>query len=72
MTWSAVAGATQYQDAIEVQVGAAWQAYTTYTTTTASKTFYPQTRGTSYRFRVRALVAGSYGAWSSYATFAYP
>jgi hypothetical protein len=66
---SAVASATSYQFAIESDVAGVWTAYYTYTTTSPTKTIYPQTRGRDYRFRVNAMVGGAYGAWSSYATF---
>jgi hypothetical protein len=69
LSCSAVQGATGYQFAVENNPAGTWAAYYTYTTSGASKAFSPQTRGIDYRFRVRALVAGSYGAWSSYATF---
>jgi hypothetical protein len=72
MTWGAVTGATRYEIGIETQAGTSWQSYVTYTTTTASKTFWPQIHATSYRFRVRADRGAGYGAWSSFATFAYP
>jgi hypothetical protein len=72
MAWSAITDATSYQIAIEYQVGSAWSSYVTYSSTTASKTFWPQYHGTSYRFRVRAQVGGVFGAWSADATFAYP
>ncbi|MGE5180624.1 MAG: GH25 family lysozyme [Acidobacteriota bacterium] len=69
MSCSAVASATAYQFAIELSSGGSWTAYYTYTGAAPSRTFYPQTRGTDYRFRVRAQVAGAYGDWSTYATF---
>lgn len=72
LRWSAVTSATQYTVAIEYLVAGTWRAYTTYTTTTASKTFYPQTHGTTYRFRARARVGGVDGAWSTDASFTYP
>jgi hypothetical protein len=72
MTWGAVTGATRYEIGVEYQIGTTWQSYFTYTSTAASKTFYPQHHATSYRFRVRADLGSGYHAWSSYATFAYP
>jgi hypothetical protein len=72
LTWSAVTGATRYEIAVETQAGTGWQIYFTYTSTTAGKTIWPQTHGTSYRFRVRADRGAGYGAWSSFATFGYP
>jgi hypothetical protein len=35
-------------------------------------TLYPQIHGVDYRFRVRAMVGGVYGDWSTYATFHVP
>lgn len=64
-----VSGATSYELAIEVRSGATFGAYYTYTSSTPSKTFYPATHGTAYRFRVRASTAAGFGPWSSYATF---
>ncbi len=71
MSCSAVSGATSYQFAIESSVtnANAWVAYYTYTAGGPAETFYPQTLHEDYRFRVRAMVSGAYGAWSSYATF---
>ncbi len=66
---SAVANATSYQLAIESKSAGTWTSYYTYTTTSSTKTFAPQPRGRDYRFRVRAMVGGTYGGWSSYATF---
>ena len=66
---SAVDNATSYQFAIDYNPGGTWTPYYTYTGTTPSRTFYPQTRGVDYRFRVAALVGGAWGAWSDYATF---
>lgn len=71
MTWVGVTGASRYEVAIERQVGTAWQAYTTYSTTATSKTFWPQTHGVSYRFRVRAIVGSAPTEWSALATFAF-
>lgn len=71
MTWSGVSGAASYEIAIERQVGATWTSYTTYTSTTPSKTFWPQSHGTSYRFHVRAIVANVPTAWSVWASFAF-
>ena len=64
-----VTGATTYQFAIEVKSGTSWATYYTYTTGGTALTFYPQTHGVDYRFRVRAQVGGAYGGWSGYATF---
>ena len=69
MTCSAVTGATAYDFAIESYDGTTWVPYYTYTTTGPTRTFYPQYVGRNYRFEVRALIAGSYHAWSYYATF---
>jgi GH25 family lysozyme M1 (1,4-beta-N-acetylmuramidase) len=66
-----VTGASSYELAIEVRSGASFGAYYTYTSSTSSKTFYPSTHGTAYRFRVRARTAAGWGPWSSYAQFDY-
>lgn len=65
----AYTGATRYELVVEVLSGGTWSSYTTYTTTAPSKTFYPVTHGTSYRFRVRAQTASAWSPASSYATF---
>jgi hypothetical protein len=69
LTCSAITGATAYDFAIESYDGTTWAPYFTYTTTGPARAFYPQFAGRDYRFKVRALIAGSYHAWSSYATF---
>ena len=69
LSCGAVAGATRYDFAIESASGAGWVAYYTYSSSAPSRTFWPQTRGLDYRFRVRALVNGTVGDWSSYASF---
>ncbi len=69
MTCSSVAGATSYQFAIDDDAGSGWSSYYTYAAGVPARTFYPQIHGADYRFRVRAMVSGSWGDWSSYATF---
>ncbi len=64
-----VTSATSYQFAIDSASGSSWVAYYTYSGATASRVFYPQTRGIDYRFRVRAMVSSTWSSWSSYATF---
>ena len=64
-----VTSATSYQFAIESASGTSWVAYYTYSSTSPSRAFYPQTRNEDYRFRVRAMVSSAWGDWSSYATF---
>lgn len=66
---TAVTNATSYQLEVESNAAGTWTAYYTYTATAPSKTFTPQSRGRDYRFRVRAMVGGTYGAWSSHAIF---
>ena len=67
-----VAGATQYELAIEYRTAAgAFTPYVTYAAAGPEKTFYPQVRGTTYRWRVHARVEGAWGGWSEWATFAY-
>lgn len=65
---SPVTNATSYQFAIETQTSSGYAPYYTYTSSKDAVTFYPQTHGLEYRWRVRAMV-GTYGDWSSYATF---
>jgi len=72
LSCSAVANATNYEFAIENQAGTSWTPYFTYAGTTATRSFYPQKHATTYRWRVRAKVAGAFGAWSNWATFTYP
>jgi len=66
-----VSGASSYELAVEVRSGSTFGAYYTYTSSTSSKTFYPATHGTAYRFRMRARTAAGWGPWSSYAQFDY-
>jgi hypothetical protein len=71
LTFDPVEGATRYDVAIENLSGSAFVPYFTYPTTTTSKTFWPAIRATSYRYRVRATVAGTARDWSTYAGFEY-
>lgn len=71
LTCSGVTGATSYEFAIESQSANGYVPYYTYAPTAASRTFYPWTHGIGYRWRVRAKVAGVFGAFSPYATFQY-
>ncbi|MFO0712539.1 MAG: GH25 family lysozyme [Sandaracinus sp.] len=66
-----VASATSYELAIEVASGASFVPYYTYTSSTPSKTFYPATHATTYRFRVRARTSAGWSPWSTSATFGY-
>ncbi len=66
-----VDGATSYEIAIEYIVSGSYRSYYTYTTSVPSKSFYPATRGTTYRWRVRARTAAGLGPYSSYASFDY-
>ena len=67
-----VTNATRYELAIEHRLASGqYTPYVTYTTTAPSKTFYPQLHKTSYRFRIRAETGGTFGAWSSFASFDY-
>jgi hypothetical protein len=72
LTFDPVAGATRYEIAIENGSVGAFVPYYTYSTTAPTKTFYPAAHATSYRFRVRATVAGTVRRWSAYATFDVP
>jgi len=71
LTCSAPTGAAGYEFAIEYQSNGAWATYYTYATTAPSRTFYPVYHGTGYRWHVRAKVNGTFGAFSSYATFQF-
>jgi hypothetical protein len=66
-----VLGATRYEFSLEYVVVSSgnYAPYVTYTQTIPSKVFYPQVKKTTYRFRVRAEVSGTFGPWSSYASF---
>jgi hypothetical protein len=60
---------THYEFALEWLDGSgAWASYFTYTSTTPSKTFYPQYVA-RYRFRVRALTGATWSVPTAYATF---
>ena len=69
LSCSAVTSATTYQFAIESATSSGFAPYYTYTVSGTTMTLYPQLHGVDYRFRVRAMVGGVYGDWSSYATF---
>jgi hypothetical protein len=67
-----VAGAAKYEFTIEnLSKTGSYVAYTKYTTTAPSRTFYPQIHGTTYRWRVRAELNGAWSAYSNDATFNY-
>lgn len=71
LTCSPVDGATQYAFEIERldPATSTYTAYYTYTSSSPSRTFYPQSRDRTYRWRVRATVAGSAtpsSGWSSF------
>jgi hypothetical protein len=69
LSCATVPSATEYSFAIDYLSGGAWKAYYTYQPTTDTVTFWPQISATSYRFHVQAKVGGTFGPWSSYATF---
>jgi hypothetical protein len=71
LSFSAVANATKYEVAIESQSGQTYVPYYTYSPSQAAVTFYPAIHGVGYRWRARALVNGTFGDWSSYATFQF-
>jgi GH25 family lysozyme M1 (1,4-beta-N-acetylmuramidase) len=71
LTCSALAGATQYEFVIESAKGQSYVPYMKYSATQPSRTFYPQLHGTTYRWRVRALLNGSWTEPSIDATFQY-
>lgn len=68
LSCSAVQGATSYELAVEYLSGNVYAVYYTYAPASPTQTFYPAIHGT-YRWRARAKVNGTFGAWSSYATF---
>jgi len=72
LSCTAVTSATTYQFAVETSTASGWAAYYTYTLSGTAMTLYPQIHGVDYRFRVRAMVGGVYGDWSTYATFHVP
>ncbi len=63
-----VASATSYRFEIQYQTGGTWQPYYTYTSSTASQTFWPQV-STAYEWQVQAEVSGAWGPASAWATF---
>jgi hypothetical protein len=67
----AVSGASRYEFTIEYGT-TRFAPYYAYSTTVPSKTFYPQYRGTGYRWRVRAQAGGAWGGWSRWAVFRFP
>lgn len=70
VSWSAVAGATQY----EIYGGRINTTYRSFTTANTSKSFaYPTIRaGKTYQWRVRALCANGWSAYTDYRTVAIP
>ncbi len=70
LTWSG-SGARAYEVRIYWWDGADWNVYYTYTTTSASKTFWPSVADTEYAFMVRAEGSAGTSEWSatSYFTF---
>lgn len=72
LSFAAVVGALRYEIAIEnANPSGSFVPYVTYTTTTTTKTYYPAIHRTKYRFRARASVSGTMGAWSPWASFDY-
>ncbi|MCR4315965.1 MAG: N-acetylmuramoyl-L-alanine amidase [Planctomycetes bacterium] len=72
LTWDTVSGATSYE--VEIEYGAnnsTWSYYYTYTPSVNSKTFYPQVNNNYYRFRVRAMVGGTWSSYSGWTSFSY-
>jgi GH25 family lysozyme M1 (1,4-beta-N-acetylmuramidase) len=67
-----VPSAARYEFSIEfLGGGAAYQPYVTYSPTQAHQTFWPQVHATTYRWKVRAQVGGTWQAWSADASFLY-
>lgn len=66
-----VAGASYYELEIEVDSGGGYGAYYTYEPAAPEKTFYPAVDAASYRWRVRAMVSGTWTPWSGWAVFEY-
>jgi GH25 family lysozyme M1 (1,4-beta-N-acetylmuramidase) len=71
LSCDAVTGATRYEFYLEnLQTTTSnYVPYVTYMQTIPSKVFYPQVKKTTYRFRVRAEVAGAFSPWSNWASF---
>lgn len=70
MTWSNT-GATSYEVRIYWWDGSDWNVYYSYTTTSASKIFWPSVDDTEYAFMVRSVSSAGTSEWSgtSYFTF---
>jgi hypothetical protein len=66
---NAITGVSQYEFWVEVWVGSGYQYYYTWEGGTNSRTFWPQTPNTDYRWRVRAKNSGGWGDWSNWAVF---
>jgi hypothetical protein len=70
LSWSNT-GASSYEVRIYWWDGSDWNAYYTYTTTSAAKTFWPTVDDTEYAFMVRSVGSSGTSEWSatSYFTF---
>lgn len=69
LTWSAVSGATSYDVLIYYWNGSAWTYYYTYTTSSASMTFWPQFHNSYCAWAVTAKNSAGAGPVSSWAYF---
>jgi hypothetical protein len=67
----AVPGAAQYAFEIERYSNDGWKPYFTYLSWDNSRRFNPIFGNTAYRWRVRGRNPSGWGAWSSWALFAY-
>ncbi len=73
LSCDAVAGASEYQFTIETRDAAgALHPYFSYQRSANSVSFWPQLRNSTYVWRVRSKSGGSYGPWSSDASFTWP
>jgi hypothetical protein len=64
LSWSST-GASSYEVRIYWWDGSDWNTYYTYTTSTASKTFWPTLDETSYAFMVRSVGSSGTSEWTS-------
>jgi hypothetical protein len=69
LTCDSIADASQYEFEIDYLDGGTWRYYYAYSSSTNSQTFWPVYDDTSYRWRVRAMNAYGWGAWSTDAEF---
>jgi len=71
LSCNAISGVTEYEFEIEYEGASGWKYYYSYSSSTNSKTFWPQYDDTRYRWRVRARNAQGWGPWSVWAIFRF-